>query len=92
MSKHFQVGEIVIVKRSSRFPEHVGKEVEIARALGPICSAQTGEMYQGYAIRAPDGRMYGARPEDLHKKPPKYRRPRSGSWGECPFKPDGVRL
>lgn len=91
MSKHFKVGEIVIIKRSRHHPEQVGQEAEIVRAYGPIRSAQSGESYMGYAIIAPDGKHYGARPEYLHKRPPKYRRPQSGSWGECPFKPVGVR-
>lgn len=90
MSKHFQVGEIVVIKRSQQHPEHVGQEAEIVKGLCPIRDPETDEVYAGYPIRV-DGRVWGARPENLHKRPPKYRRPQGGSWSACPFKPVGVR-
>lgn len=97
MAETFKVGEIALLIRSEIqgdvcWPEYLGQDVEV---IGPLIErscwdnrARTRSILVAcYRIRASDGKIFCALPENLRKKRLPPPREELGEWDLCPWKP-----
>lgn len=96
-SEQFDIGEIAIVVAAEFHPENIGCEVEIVGPLKERTSRQTGELFLAYQVRRQDGRLFGAKPNQLRKKrPPEWpsqeQLRQRVSWKDCAWKPENINV
>jgi hypothetical protein len=95
MSDTFKVGEVaILVALNPLYKEFEGADVVIESSLVDIPgSLPLPRPRAGHRIRLPNGEEIWSVLAGLRKKPPKeFPREALGSWSECPWQPEDLRV